>query len=448
MRVPADRESWARRSTSPVWRGAAAVSSRRAARALLPRAGPVVARVRRARPVDAADAYGSDGPTRGPGRLARRAGLHARRPSLAAAEPACVHPGTGRAAGAAVGAVGLAGAPDARRAPVTPAYGRRAGRGPVGLADDRDGAVVRGPGRSVGAAGRGPVGGRPRAAARLGGRRVAGDSPGGRREHRPDRPADGVHGPYGRRHRTRGIRRRRDVRVAVGAAPAPLGAGARRRRPAGGVRRARQRRAALRPQRGADPLAGLPRRRSRGVGREQRRPRSGHPPRSGRAHRRAVTSGRGRDPGQRGRVRRGRRGAQGDLQERGAGGSERSDGRPLRQDAAGALRRVRPGALGARLGDVGGQGGGRGPQARHPPGGHGAARRGARRTADRPADLLRVGVPRHEAGDWPGTARSCSWRSPRRRPSSTAGRRSSTPRWPRCGLRRRAVRRCTPPSRA
>ncbi|EPH46765.1 putative Apolipoprotein N-acyltransferase [Streptomyces aurantiacus JA 4570] len=335
---------------------------------------------------------GADGPPRGPRRLARRARLHGGRAPLAAAEPARLHARHRRAAGPAVGAVGLARTPSPGRHAVARAGGRRAARAAVRLADGGTGAVLGGPRRALGAARLQPVAGRTRAAARVGRRRMAGQRPGGGREHgrrrarrrprSPRSPCTGARGPprRGRRH-LRGL--------DLVPAPRPRRARPRGRRPARRHERPGRRRPAVRPRGAADPVTGGARPGPGGVGREQRRPRPGRPARPGRAHHRAVPADRRRHPGER---RRAPLGPARHLQEHGARGPGRTYGRPLRQDAPGPLRRVRAGPLPARLGDVRRQGRGRGPQAGR------AARRDGRRAgaAGGPAGVLRVGVPRHE----------------------------------------------------
>ncbi|CAK7282602.1 Putative Apolipoprotein N-acyltransferase [Streptomyces misionensis JCM 4497] len=378
---------------SPAGLPLAALGRRRArgrpARPRVPGAVAVVVRLRRPRPVAAAGPLGTDRPAGGVRRLVRRLRLPGGRAPLAAAQPARVHLPDRGAAGPALGALGLAGAPVPGRFALPRPVRRRAPGAAVRLADTRAGPLLAGARRPLGPPRRLPVAGGARAAAGLGGRRVAAELPGGGRERGGGRAGLGTRGPRaggrrGGRHRRRDLRR-----LGVGTAPADRRRYADRRRTAGRGGRAGQRRAALRPGGAADPAARRAGRRPGGVGRVQRRLRPRRPARPGPADRRAVPRDGRRRTGERGRtpLRPAR-----DLQEFGAGRPGRPDRRPLRQDASGPLRRVRPRPFPARLGHLGGQGGRRGPQARHRTG------RDERRAraADRTADLLRDRVPRHE----------------------------------------------------
>ncbi len=137
-------------------------------------------------------------PTRGPGgtgRLAGRRRVHARRPSLAAAEPARLHPRAGPVPRRSVGTVGAAGAGAAVGRARRGAARRRPGAGAVGLVDGRTGQVLGGIGRPLGAAGREPVAAATRFAARVDRRRMAAepaDRGGEHRCRRADRPAGGL----------------------------------------------------------------------------------------------------------------------------------------------------------------------------------------------------------------------------------------------------------------
>ncbi len=215
--------------------------------ARLPRARSLVVRLSGAGPLAAADPYRALTAPGGAGRLARRDRVRRRRAPLADAESPCLHRAAGRAARAAVGSLGAAGSPAARRDAVRRAGGGRRARGALRLADDRAGPVLGGAGRPVGAPRREPVGGGSGPAARLGGRGMAGEPAGGRGEHRCG-PADRrPRRPDGRRGAAGGVRPVRRGGGGVGTPAAERGRGQDRRRTAGCRGGAGQRGAPPRP---------------------------------------------------------------------------------------------------------------------------------------------------------------------------------------------------------
>ena len=345
-----------------------------------------------------------------------------------------------RAAGRAVGAVGLAGAPAAGRG-ARAAAGRRPRWSCCRAAGwwsswSAPGRASAGPGACSGPSQWQVAAG---AAAGVGRRGVAGQLPGGGGEHRRRRAGRGAAEPRVPAVAGAGRRGRRDLGgLGVGAARPTSAAGCGSRSCSPGVDRRADSATALRPRGAAHPAAGRAGRRPGRVGREQRRLR---PRRRGPTSR----SGSPRCPARSGadilvNVDARRSDRPGIYKSSVLVGPDGPTGDRLRQDAAGAVRRVRPGPLGCSAGPP--------RSARRP------ARTGRRGTEQVVMDVghgLRVGPLVCFESAFPDMSRhlarrrraTCCSRSRRPRRSSTAGRPRSTPRWPRCAPPRPGARWCT-----